>query len=268
MARDPNRKFDKTSLKVLDYPGVHRDYAAHFFRWGFISSRFMNHQTRILDIGCGVDTPLAKVISNTNNFKMIPRSYLGVDLNKRPANLFHAKWAQFMFDFNFAENWRCMHTRVVTGSSPRKYVGQFDLITCLEVVEHMNPEAVAKLLTGAHELLAPGGKFILSTPVFNGKAAANHINEMTVDTLAAALRRAGFVQWKRYGTFMSDGDRKKCASSMESEICERLKEYYSGEVVACFLAPLYPNHSRNNIWIIQNEAVLDDLNNPIWEDLM
>lgn len=249
MAREADREYDKTSLRVLSHTNSHRDYAAHFFRWGFVKDSITNHGTRILDIGCGVDTPLVYVFKETNNFKMIPKSYLGVDFNKPPATLPTGvkKWADYKWEFAFDLRWKELEPQ------------RFDLITCLEVVEHMRMPAMRKLLRGALALLAPGGRLVLSTPVFNGKMAKNHINEMTVDTLAKELDKAGWEVLNRFGTFMSDQDRKKVATAEESRICEALKVYYSSEVIACFLAPLYPDASRNNLWVCAAKDPLKDL---------
>src|SRR6266436_3865394 len=49
------RRFDQTYLSA-DVHGhyVHRDYAAHFFRWGWVPRHLagVDHH-RVLDIGCG-----------------------------------------------------------------------------------------------------------------------------------------------------------------------------------------------------------------------
>jgi 2-polyprenyl-3-methyl-5-hydroxy-6-metoxy-1,4-benzoquinol methylase len=233
-----SRKFDKTSLRahVQGYQ-VHRDYAAHFFRWGWVSRRYIDPTKNVLDIGCGPDGALARVLSYKANG--IPKSYLGVDLNcLNQEDMPGYKWCSFRGNFNFSEQWRELEN-----------CGPYEVITCFEVVEHMNMTAMRQLLRGALQLLAPEGRMILSTPVFNGHQAKNHINEMTVATLQEELEKAGWAVLKRYGTFMSDGDRKKAVSGEENALVDRLKEYYSTDVLACFLAPLYPDHSRNNVWI-------------------
>lgn len=231
------RQFDKTSLHahVQGYQ-VHRDYAAHFFRWGWVSRRWITPATRVLDIGCGPDAALVRVLSYKANG--IPKSYLGVDLNRLPEGSMPGfRWCQFIGEFNFSKDWKKLAR------------DSFDIITCFEVVEHMHAPAMRQLLRGALNLLAPSGRMILSTPVFNGKMAKNHLNEMTVAGLQKELEKAGWAIVKRYGTFMSDGDRKRVATPEQNALVEQLKEYYSTDVLACFLAPLYPDSSRNNLWV-------------------
>lgn len=232
-----SREFDKTSLHAhIQGYQVHRDYAAHFFRWGWVSRKFIDPTKKVLDIGCGPDGSLARVLSYKANG--IPKSYLGVDLNKLGDNMPGFKWCSFKGSFNFSEKWQTL-----------KSDGPFDVITCFEVVEHMRMPHMRKLLRGALSLLAPNGRMILSTPVFNGKMAKNHINELTIKTLQSELNKAGWSVLNRWGTFMSDGTRKKVVTPEQNALIEQLKEFYSTDVLACFLAPLYPDHSRNNVWI-------------------
>lgn len=235
----PDRAFDTTSLHEDQHGNlVHRDYLAHVFRWGFISHKLVSHDSKVLDIGCGVDTPLAKILTSSSLF---PKSYLGVDYNKTPKKVFNAKWARFEWGYDFTSLWPDLEITEVP----------FDLIVCLEVVEHMRIESVQELLIGAKTLLADGGKFCLSTPVFNGKKMArNHINEMTVETLRGLINAAGLKVERRFGTFMSYNDLVKVASKEQLALHAQLAAYYSNEVLACYLAPLYPDASRNNLWVL------------------
>ena len=232
---NPHRKFDTTSLRASSHgKWVHRDYGAHFFRWGF-AGRFVDQgKTDILDVGCGVDVPMIDVLTMPMN--QVPRSYVGVDFNNPPQKPPTRTWATLHWNFDFTKNF--------------KKLGQFDLITNFEVIEHMSTEDGLKLLKGLKACLRPTGKLLLSTPVFNGKAAANHLHEYTIEELHQTIKRAGLRVVKRFGTFASQKDLKKAASPAELELVKRLGEYYSGEVLSCFLAPLYPDASRNNVWLI------------------
>lgn len=240
--RNPDRAFDKTSLHETQHGQyVHRDYAAHFFRWGFITQKMVDRQKRVLDIGCGVDTPLAKVLSG--DMSLLPASYLGVDFNKEPKKHFRAAWASFQWEYNFVDLWPDLELT----EEP------FDVITCLEVVEHMRPESVKQLFAGARQLLADDGTFVLSTPVFNGKKMAkNHINEMTVSELKQIVHDSHFRIEERFGTFASHPDIMKVASAAEKKVLLDIGRYYSKAVTACFLSPLYPDASRNNIWLLKH----------------
>lgn len=232
---DPDREFDKTSLRANAHgKWVHRDYGAHFFRWGW-AARMVDQTTELLDVGCGPDCPLIEVLTMPRS--SVPRRYVGVDYNREPNKHPTRGWAELHWQFNFLER--------------HGELGQFDLVTCFEVIEHMRKADGERLLEAMRGCLKPGGRILLSTPVFNGKAAANHIHEWTIPELKASIAEAGLEVVARYGTFASWNDVKKVCSREELQIAKRISEYYSGEVMACFLAPLYPDASRNNAWMLK-----------------
>lgn len=233
---DPTRGFDTTSLTSKRAVEVHRDYAAHFFRWGF-ARRFVGAAHDVLDVGCGVDA--AFVGTTQGGPAAAPRSYLGIDLN-RLDRVPQRAWARYSGLTDFTQVYR--------------KVGRFDVILCLEVIEHMTVAAGGELLRGLRHCLKDDGVLLLSTPVFNGKAAKNHIHEYTVEELALALRHAKLDVVRRYGTFASWRDLKKAASREEVALLEQLHDYYAHDVTACFLAPLYPDASRNNVWQLRRKV--------------
>lgn len=231
----PDRRFDTTSLGSNSYGyRVHRDYAAHFFRWGFVK-RYVKDTMAVLDVGCGVDCPLVKSLSGAYP-DGVPKTYVGVDLNKlnkppvRP-------WATYLEEFEFTSRW--------------DQLGQFDVVTCMEVIEHMGVEDGAALLEGIAGCLLPGGRAFISTPVFNGLAAANHVHEYEIPELAGMIDEAGMKVVRRYGTFANYNDIKKVAKPYELQVLNELNEYYANDVTACFLAPLYPDASRNCMWVCE-----------------
>src|SRR4029077_12998145 len=202
-----DREFDKTSLRANTHgKWVHRDYGAHFFRWGFAGRFVEQGKTDILDVGCGVDVPMIDVLTMPMN--QVPHSYVGVDFNNPPQKPPTRTWATLHWNFDFTKN--------------HKKLGQFDLATCFEVLEHMHTEDGLKLLKGLKVCLRPAGKILLSTPVFNGKAAANHLHEYTVPELTAVIGRAGLRVERRFGTFASQRDLKKVAQPAELDIVKRL----------------------------------------------
>lgn len=233
-ARREDRRFDTTAIRS-DKHGkrVHRDYAAHYFKWGF-ATRLIGPDDRVLEAGCGVEMPLPNVM--TLGPRYVPAEYVGVDLNKirKP---FNSKWAKTIDEFNFVERWREL---------PQEH---FTVAVSVEVIEHMGVEDGREYLKGIYNCVAPGGRLVLSTPVFNGRAAVNHVHEYEIDELRTELENAGWTIEKRYGTFASYPELKKALPADQLELLNRLREFYSDEVTACFLAPLYPDHSRNNVWL-------------------
>ena len=230
-ARRDDREFDTTSLRERKHgERVHRDYAAHYFRWGW-ATRLIGPDDHVLDVGCGPDLALPKVLAMAGRY--VPASYTGVDLN-RLSRAGAPAWATLHGDTNIME--------FTTDQ-------RFTKIVCFEVIEHMSKTFGVALLEKMKCLLEPNGELLLSTPVFNGKAAVNHVYEWMIDELNHEIKLAGFQLIERYGTFASYPDIKKVASPEHLKILEELRLFYSDEVTANFLAPLYPDHSRNNVWL-------------------
>ena len=234
-----DREFDQTSLRASAHgEWVHRDYAAHFFRWGF-AGRFIDGNKTVLDVGCGPDVPMMKILTMPRN--VVPKRYVGVDYNPQPRRHPTRGWGTLYWNTDFIRD-----HKGILGTE------RFDVITNFEVIEHMKKTDGEKLLVAMREHLAQDGTILLSTPVFSGKAAANHIHEWTVQEMQNAVKKAKLRVEKRFGTFARFPAIKKVATKAEMELYNRIAEYYGGEVMACFLAPLYPDHSSNNIWLLKH----------------
>ena len=242
--REP-RRFDQTQLHANSSGrSVGRDYAAHFFRWAWITRQIKAGQ-KLLDIGCGQETPLVFVL--TNKVTQLPKLYVGVDLNRilKPTKI---AWTRIVDKFSFVDDYLKLWKR-----SGMKKDEKFDAAVCLEVIEHMMPADGKKLLKGAFHLVRPGGYLYLSTPVFSGKAAVNHCHEFTVLELRKLIESTGWVVERRFGTFARINDIKKVAARAEWETLQKIGEYYNNEVLSIFLAPLYPDASSNNLWVLRRQ---------------
>lgn len=252
--------YDTTSLRKTSMERrVHRDYLAHVFRWGwadrYIGQRQQLHR-RVVEAGCGQDMPLFNVFTLQQSY--LPDLYVGVDLNSIPwlrkKKEGSYAWADVREKFNFVERY---------GELLADYGPTFDFAVSFEVIEHMEEELGDRYLEAIYALLEPGGELLISTPVFNGRKAANHIREYTVAELQEKLEAAGFEVVKRYGTFASYHDAKRGLKELYPddadrllEIYEDLRAFYGDNTLACFLAPLLPDHSRNNAWICRKPEVV------------
>lgn len=235
---EDKRKFDTTSCTPKTHGHkVHRDYAAHFFRWGF-ATRFINGTMNVLEIGCGADQPLAHLLSG--QLGGYPKKMVAVDIDDVKVR-YNFSWFDLRPNFDFTSR----HKELTKD-------GPFDVIVCLEVIEHMQKPSGRKLLKGALGLLAKNGRVLLSTPVFDPKVgmAKNHIHEYGILELQQEILKAGFTIERRFGTFQTALQAKKSEPNHRA-VWEELKDYYSNDVVACFLAPLYPDQARNNIWVLK-----------------
>lgn len=240
-ARD-DRDYDTTQLHESGHgKTLHRDYSAHFFRWSF-ARRFITAKDHILEIGCGEDKPLSKIL--TGGAAAHVDTYVGVDLNKlKPSG---NKRLMFHGEFNFVERYK-----ELLKASPQG----FDVIVHFEVIEHMKVEHGAKMLKACLACLKPGGVMLMSTPCYDGKRhAANHIHEYTVPELEKAVIKAGFKVERRFGTFMDikhigKEPVKSIPTTAIIAVKDALFEYFDNDAISNIFGPLYPDHSRNNLWV-------------------
>ena len=252
--QDRGRAIDKTHLsceQAEERGFLHRDYIAHCLRWSHvvkhlgIRNRYKTAQ--ILDIGCGKETPLIKTLYT---MRMTPEVYVGVDYNKPTVQEIHDKIYDKMGGGNFDLMWNC------DASKPNRFKDlDFtpSLITCFEVLEHVTPEKVLGIIENIKSVSDGDTDIFISTPCFNGKAAANHINEMTYDFMKD-LMHENFKIPNHWGTFASQKDIEPIiygenSSSNDFTIAyEYLKDYYDSNLLSVIFAPLYPRYSRNCIW--------------------
>ena len=249
MSRNIHREIDKTHLSVdsaEERKFIHRDYIAHSLRWSHalkvllqLKTKLKGRRIRVLDIGCGKDVPFGKLIHSNRMGNYV--EYHGVDVNKKfkSEQLDKAKWDQvYLYP----------GTNFLDDNTPFIDTQTYDLITCFEVLEHVMPAAARQMATKAAKLLDPEGIALFSTPCWNGKAAANHINEITYEATGTLLEMAGFWITSHYGTFASQRDYVKYLSAAERAMFDGLKEYYDSNLLAIIFAPLYPQYSRNVLW--------------------
>ena len=230
---------NKTQLDIEraeDRGIIHRDYAAHYFRWSF-ALRHIPYMSKVLDLGCA-NGMLAQVLY-VNKFR--PEIYVGVDI--RP-NVLRAIAERKV---NFPVETHCLDLR----KSTLPYAdGFFDREICFEMVEHITPNYLPHILKEARRVLDDAGTFLLSTPNFNGGAAANHIHEFREEELKDYLETEFSIEAK-YGTFASKPDIYPHLSDAERAIYDRLWGYYDNNVMSNIFAPLYPHYSRNILWILK-----------------
>lgn len=239
-----DREFDTTQLHEAGHGRtLHRDYSAHFFRWSF-ARRYITAKDHVLEIGCGEDKPLSKIL--TGGAAAHVASYVGVDLNKlKPSN---SQKLTFLGEFNFVERYKELQKLRPEG---------FDVLICMEVVEHFHSRFMPKFMRNCLVCLNPGGTMLLSTPVWDHvRMASNHINEMDVSTLQKHIEKAGFKIERRFGTFMDikhigKTETDRCDKVAILKVRQALGEYFDNDAISNIFGPLYPDHARNNLWLLR-----------------
>lgn len=245
MANARGKEIDNTHLSIdqAEERGfIHRDYIAHCLRWTHVA-KYLHLKSRyktasILDIGCGKDMPLAKMLMTS---RIAPEYYLGVEYNKMEI--------PSMFDkTRFKPN-------LLSGldfTKLKELPNSFNYSVCFEVLEHVEPIKAIEILQHLPKFLKRDAVSWFSTPCWDEKvgAADNHVNEMTYTAFGSLLEEMGYKILNHWGTFASIKDYKKELNGLEDTF-DKLREYYDSNYLATIFAPLFPKHSRNCIWETQ-----------------
>lgn len=294
MANARNKTIDKTYLSVdnAEERGfIHRDYIAHCLRWSHVCKRLYERNSyrsaRILDVGCGRELPLAKLLYSS---KLIPEMYFGVDAGpiEDAAVAIVNKTGKFPLQLWDNHNFLEMTNGDFDVKGFDKEVTP-NIVTCFEVLEHVEPIMMMEMLEHMHSLTTDDCRYFISTPNWNRvDCAANHVNEMLYEALGAAFERHGFHIEHVYGTFASIRDyehlllthRAPQPSLVTQEVFTALREYYDTNFLSCVFAPLFPAQSRNCLWELRKQKpndrnVYDDIKNiktpwsssALWEDM-
>lgn len=277
MANIRGKSIDNTHLSIdtaEDRILIHRDYIAHCIRWShvlkFMLQRHIYKHTRVLDIGCGVDVPMARLMLSN---RIAPLEYIGIDYNHH--SKFKLDWfANTKFkpttfgSVDFANNdhvWfdnaqsgeLCIN---IKGDNATDYFAIPNLITCFEVLEHIEPEHVIRVLKRVLYIMEKTKEFhgytptfFMSTPNWNvTDTADNHVNEMKNEALGWLLEELGFAIVDQFGTFASKRDYAHLLQTSYPpgvyEVYERLNDYYDSNLAANLFAPLFPREARNCFW--------------------
>jgi 2-polyprenyl-3-methyl-5-hydroxy-6-metoxy-1,4-benzoquinol methylase len=246
MANERGKAIDKTFLSVdnAEERGfLHRDYIAHCLRWTHVVKWL--HQggryktARILDVGCGKEMPLAKLMHSS---RLGPQFYAAADVSKlsMPEQFAKSTWkpSQLLGECDAA-----VLKREELEQVP-------NTIVCFEVAEHIEPEHCRRLLTNFGALLEDDGTLFISTPCWDPDvgAAANHVNEMTYLAFGSLLEDIGWRVEGHWGTFASMRDYKDQLPPAHKEVFDAMRDYYDSNYLATIFAPLYPQYSRNCLW--------------------
>lgn len=233
------------SLETAEERGfIHRDYIAHCLRWSHVIKCLMQKNyykdARLLDIGCGRELPLATTLYSS---KMQIKKYYGVDYG--PINddaLDRFRTGRFTLDVFENTDILNVTTRDLDGEP-------VDWITCFEMLEHVEPAHMIRVLEHIRTLATSNARIFLSTPCWNMKdCAANHVNEIKYEVLGSILETAGYEIVATHGTFASQSDYVHLMSDTDKSLFDRLRAYYDSNLLSCVFAPLFPAQSRNALW--------------------
>lgn len=253
---------------------IHRDYISHCIRWShvakFLLQKHAYKNARILDVGCGIDVPMARMLLSN---RIAPLEYVGVDYNhsnKFNLDMFeNTRFKPTVFgSVDFADDKNVWFDRAkdgqlcinIKGDNAEDYYAIPNVITSFEVLEHIEPEHVVRVLKRVKYIMQEaadfGGNtptFFMSTPNWNvTDTADNHVNEMKNEALGWLLEEVGFEIVDQFGTFASKRDYAHLLQTKYGpdvyRVYERLNDYFDSNLASILYAPLFPREARNCFW--------------------
>jgi len=229
----------------------HRDQFAHYLRWSHILKEAKIGEI-IVDFGCGKGNLLE--VFYRNKFKC--KKYIGIDIRKKTIeqaskNFASVDWAEFITD-DLIKN-KIDYTKF-----------KADKVCSFEVAEHVGKQNIQKFLKNFMACGKKTANYYLSTPNFDEKvgAAGNHtydsgdgegvrVHEFDHKELETHIVKAGFKVVKKYGTFASSRDYKPLMNAWQKNMFDTLKDYYDSNLVSVLMAPMFPEQSRNTLWVLK-----------------
>ena len=142
-------EFDYNSIPAGYYDHIYDQHCGVQSKWHHLKFKFFTEHIQstdqILDIGCGPGT----FLGNLERFK----SGVGIDLSKPQIDYATEKYAKANLSYEAFDG-----NRVPYSDS------SFDVVTLVEVIEHVTPKIVEHLFFEAYRVLKPGGRLYVSTP--------------------------------------------------------------------------------------------------------
>lgn len=249
------KKYNTTDLDpatTFERHVYHRDQFAHYLRWTHILKEAKIGET-IVDFGCGKGNLLE--VFYRNKFKC--KKYIGIDIRKQTIEQAkekykHVEWAEFICD-----------DLVINEQDYFQY--KADKVCSFEVIEHVGKQNADKFLENMMKCGNANATYYLSTPNYdeNVGAAGNHtydsgdgrgiaIQEFDHNELKNHIEKY-FVIVRKYGTFASIRDYKPLMNEWQTKMFETLKDYYDSNLLSNLMAPMFPENSRNTLWVLKNK---------------
>lgn len=247
MSKDNYNKTQLTPQNEYERHIYHRDQFAHYFRWSHVLKNARIGQT-ILDMGCGSGEMLEVFYRN----RYRPKQFVGLDVREKTIGQNQEKFGKLDFA-EFKAMDLCEYFDL----------GQtFDVITSFEVIEHIGHDNIDIFLENMKRHANENTVIYISTPNYDPRvgAAKNHllgpgkeIGEWDHFKLQEKLLEH-FDIVKKYGTFASIRDYKPLLNGWQKQMFDELSEYYDTNILACLMAPMFPEQSRNTLWVLKKKV--------------
>jgi SAM-dependent methyltransferase len=223
-------------------------------RWTHILKETKISETTV-DFGCGKGNLLE--VLYRNKFKQ--SKYVGLDIRQQTINdnqekFKNVEWAEFIYEDL---------VNPINGTDFSLF--KADRVCSFEVLEHIGKQNVDKFLSNFISCGNDDATYYISTPCFdeNVGAAGNHtfdsgdergltVQEFAYSELKEILEKY-FILIDNFGTFASMRDYKPFMNEWQINMFNHLCRYYDSNLISNIMAPFFPEHSRNVLWVLKNK---------------
>jgi SAM-dependent methyltransferase len=253
-------KIDKSKYNVTDLNPVttferhvfHRDQFAHYLRWTHILKEARIGEV-MCDFGCGGGNLLE--VLYRNRFKQ--SRYIGIDIRERTIRVANDKFAKV--------DWAEFDCADLCKNDYNYSAIEADKVCSFEVIEHVGKQNADVFLENFKACGHKNATYYLSTPNYDPivGAAGNHtydsgdgrgvdVQEFGHFELQDILERH-FRIVNKFGTFASMRDYRPHMNDWQKMMFNSLRAYYDANLISNIMAPFFPEHSRNTIWILKQK---------------
>jgi len=241
---DPERSFERHVF--------HRDQFAHYLRWTHVLKQAKIGEV-VVDFGCGKGNLLEVYYRNLYACK----AYHGIDIRHQTIKKAKEKYANVP--------WAHFHVGDLVKNDINWKLFKADKVISFEVLEHVGKQNADKFMKNFMACGKPNATYFISTPNFKASvgAAGNHtydsgdgrgvaVQEFTMQELEKLFQKHAIIK-QCYGTFASQKDYEHLLVGWKAEMYKAFQKYYSNHLLSAIVAPLFPAHSRNTLWILKQK---------------
>tara|TARA_B100000315_G_scaffold218759_1_gene220241 strand:- start:2470 stop:3201 length:732 start_codon:yes stop_codon:yes gene_type:complete len=148
-----SKKFNYENIEIGYYDNVfHRNYGSqskwHHLKFKHLMNKLGDY-SRHLDIGCGPGTFIGMLSNN--------RQSIGIDISQKQIDYAQKQYGCDNHKFILFEKDSLL-------PFPNEY---FDVITIIELIEHLNPDQCRLMIQEAYRILSPNGHILITTPNYS-----------------------------------------------------------------------------------------------------
>lgn len=200
----------------------HREYYAYIFRWAFICRVTRSWET-IVDFGCGQGGLVDTLYRNRLNCL----AYYGLDINDRALQVCKDKYSKL--------EWAHFIEQDIVKPGDYFMYGA-DKVISFKVIEN----------TGKGN----AGIFLENFKACGNETATYYLSAPNLLSLKDEIE-SRFEVIEKFGTYAKQIDYKELLNDWQIKMFDAIHSYYNKEIVSIMMAPMFPEHSNEILWVLK-----------------